>query len=342
MRKFLLITSLIVFCLMTQTLVLGQEVPNDPNHLPQMIGGNIASNRVKVTGKVFVEGLNSSEEKPIIFVSVFSLGRFVEKQQVNANGSYTLNSVPRDDLNIVFEIDGFEVLRYQILPTISNIVYQDAKITILQIQKAKNSKATIISTNSIYQRTIENQKLFDQAMELSNQKKNSEAISILKNLITADKQDFIALTELGNLLFVQEKLNDAEAQYQLALIQNPKYFSALINLGKLFLIKKDGEKAIEVLTKAIELYQTSADANYYLGEAYLFIKKGSKAVGYLNEAIKLDPIGKADAHLRLAALYNGAGLKDKAAMEYKLFLEKKPQYKDKATLEKYIKENLPK
>jgi hypothetical protein len=28
-------------------------------------------------------------------------------------------------------------------------------------------------------------------------------------------------------------------------------------------------------------------------------RKGSKAVGYLNEAIKLDPIGMADAQLRL-------------------------------------------
>ena len=66
----------------------------------------------------------------------------------------------------------------------------------------------------------------------------------------------------------------------------------------------------------------SATANYFLGEAYLALKKGSKAVGYLNEALKLDPIGMADAHLRLAALYNLAGYKDRAAAEYEQFLTK--------------------
>lgn len=83
----------------------------------------------------------------------------------------------------------------------------------------------------------------------------------------------------------------------------------------------------------------SADAQHYLGEAYLQAKKGSKAVGYLNEAIRLAPIEKAEIHLRLASLYNGAGLKDKAVEEYKMFLEKVPNYKEKEKIEKYIKEN---
>ena len=48
---------------------------------------------------------------------------------------------------------------------------------------------------------------------------------------------------------------------------------------------------------------------------------------------------KAEIHLRLAALYNAAGLKDKAVAEYKLFLEKVPQYSEKEKIEKYIKEN---
>jgi Tfp pilus assembly protein PilF len=71
----------------------------------------------------------------------------------------------------------------------------------------------------------------------------------------------------------------------------------------------------------------------------LQIKNGSNAVVYLYEAIKLDPIGKADAHLRLAALYNGAGLKDKAAAEYEQFLQKKPDYPDRRKLELYISQN---
>ena len=61
--------------------------------------------------------------------------------------------------------------------------------------------------------------------------------------------------------------------------------------------------------------------------------------GYLNEALKLDPVGMADAHLRLAALYNGAGMKDKAAAEYEEFLKKRPDDPEKQKLQDYITAN---
>ena len=74
-------------------------------------------------------------------------------------------------------------------------------------------------------------------------------------------------------------------------------------------------------------------------QAYLQIKKGSLAVGYLNEAIKLDPMGMADAHLRLAVLYNAVGMKDKAAAEYEEFLKKRPDDPEKQQLQAYITAN---
>jgi Tfp pilus assembly protein PilF len=59
----------------------------------------------------------------------------------------------------------------------------------------------------------------------------------------------------------------------------------------------------------------------------------------LNEAIRLDPIGKASAHLRLAALYNAAGMKDKAALEYEQFLMKRPDFSEREKLRQYVKNN---
>jgi tetratricopeptide (TPR) repeat protein len=108
------------------------------------------------------------------------------------------------------------------------------------------------------------------------------------------------------------------------------------------MMEKNYEGAVEPLTAAVNVRPTSADANYYLGEAYLQIKKGSKAVGYLNQAIKLDPIGKADVHLRLATLYIAVGMKDKAALEYEEFLKKKPDYHNAKKLRDYIEANKPK
>jgi len=93
-----------------------------------------------------------------------------------------------------------------------------------------------------------------------------------------------------------------------------------------------------VLENAVMSDQNSANGFHYLGIAYLQTKQGSKAVPVLNEAIRLAPAEKAELHLNLASLYNNAGMKDRAANEYKLFLVKRPDHKEKAKLEAYIKE----
>ena len=47
----------------------------------------------------------------------------------------------------------------------------------------------------------------------------------------------------------------------------------------------------------------------------------------------------AECHLQLAHLYELAGAKKLAAMEYKIFLRKVPDHPDKKRFEKYIKDN---
>ena len=45
------------------------------------------------------------------------------------------------------------------------------------------------------------------------------------------------------------------------------------------------------------------------------------------------------AHLRLGWLYNAAGMKDKAALEYEEYLKKNPEYPDRNKLKEYISAN---
>jgi cytochrome c-type biogenesis protein CcmH/NrfG len=99
------------------------------------------------------------------------------------------------------------------------------------------------------------------------------------------------------------------------------------------------EESIDPLTHATQARPDSADAHFLLGKTYLKLKRGSKAVPPLNEALRLDPKGKSEAHLLLAALYNAAGLKDRAAREYEQFLTKLPDYVDRKKLERYISEH---
>ena len=137
----------------------------------------------------------------------------------------------------------------------------------------------------------------------------------------------------------KQRLDEAEKAYTEALKRHAEYAVALISLGRVRIVRKDFDGAIKVLAQAVAIQPTSPQANYFLGEAYLQARLGSKAVPFLNEAIKLDPAGMAEAHLRLAALYNARGLKDKAAAEYEAFLKQIPDYYDKKKLKEYIAAN---
>ena len=184
-----------------------------------------------------------------------------------------------------------------------------------------------------------NATIFRKATEAAKNKNYDQAISLFRQIVDSDAADFPAWKELGTVYFIQKNYAEAEKAYTQAISKHPDYALALISLGRLRIAQKNFDGAIEVLTQAVKVQPTSPQANYFLGEAYLQIKKGSLAVGYLNEAIKLDPVGMADAHLRLAALYNAVGMKDKAAAEYEEFLKKRPDDPEKQNLEAYIKAN---
>jgi tetratricopeptide (TPR) repeat protein len=193
-----------------------------------------------------------------------------------------------------------------------------------------------------YNRTNQNRALSPRAAHEIETKNFTQAIATLRSLVEADPKDYPAWTDLGMVYFIQKDLEAAENSYSSAVQAKPDHVAALVNLGRVRMARKNNEGAVESLEAALKADPKSATANYFLGEAYLALKKGSKAVVYLNEALKLDPIGMADAHLRLAALYNLAGYKDRAAAEYEQFLQKKPDYPDKKKLTDYIEANKPK
>ena len=199
--------------------------------------------------------------------------------------------------------------------------------------------ADVVSAADKYNRPAKDQTAFDNAVEAIQKKHYDQAIYLLRQIVETDPNDFQAWERLGTVYFIQKKFDEAEKSYSEALKRRPNYALVLISLGRLRIVQKNFDGAVEVLDQAVKIEPASAQANYFLGEAYLQLKKGSKAVGYLYEALRLDPVGMADAHLRLAALYHGAGMKDKAASEYQQFLKKVPDYPDRKKLEQYIDEN---
>lgn len=310
--------------------------------LPTKLGENSGNTRQgNLTGKVNLRGLDPSQPKPPIFVLVFQNGVLIDRRQVFENGSYIVPNIPRENVIVAVEINGAEVGRQLLSPSLIGGIKQDFDITLTQGQNT-GGKTGVISAKSLYTRSDDNEKLFEKAISAAKDKKLDNAINLFKQLVANDPKDFVAWTELGTLYFRNEKSSEAENAYLKALELKPDFIVALTNLGRVYLVENKPENAINILTVAIEADPSSANAQHLLGEAYLQIKKGSKAVVHFYEALKLAPIEKAEIHLRLATLYNAAGLKEKAVEEYKQFLEKVPKHADKEKFEKYIKDNSPK
>ncbi|MDM7922194.1 MAG: tetratricopeptide repeat protein [Pyrinomonadaceae bacterium] len=296
-----------------------------------------------IYGQIEILGMPKDERRPTIFVMLLDRGSQIDRRAANSRGYYYFLQRPVSGQTLVFEVDGREIGRSVISAGGSNRIRQDVALNWIAFAGAsRGPTAGTISAKDRYDRSDEGEKAFQKAMDAVRAQKNADAITQFNAIVTADPKDYFAWTMLGTIYMTEKKFSDSGKAFDKALEQRPEFGLALINYGKSHIAQKNFDKAIELLTKAVAADEASAEANHMLGEAYLQARKGSLAVGYLNKAIELAPVEKADIHLRLAALYNGAGLKDRAALEYKAFLEKKKDHPDAKEFKKYIEANLPK
>ena len=292
-------------------------------------------------GDIKVEGEPAAGSKATSFVVILynQSGGVLQRQTVANNSRYRFNDLHNGHYDVSVEVENREVARVRV--HVNSIYKSDFRedITLAFNSEGKPARAQTVSSADFYKRAPANQSLFDKAQAAADTRKYDQAAAHLEQLVASDAKDFQAWTELGTIRLLQNNAGEAEKAYRAALDARPAFSLALLNLGRVLISQKKYDAAVEPLTKAVEARPDSAEANHLLGEAYLQLKKGSKAVGYLNEAIRLDPGGKAEVHLRLAALYHGAGLKDRAAAEYEQFLAKRPAHPDRKKFEQYVKEN---
>lgn len=311
--------------------------PATDRSLAQTGGGNI------LYGDVTVDESKVTGAKPISYdLILYSLGgQIVGRQKVSSNGRYRFINLSNGHYDLVVELENNEIARMRVeinSPVLKTDYRHDVSLEWRSPVSAPARPASV-SAEDYYKRSSANQKLFDKAQAATDKKNYVEASTLLNQILAADPNDFQAWTELGTLSLAQQNLLEAEKAYVRAVEARPRFFLALMNLGRLRVALKKYEEALGPLTQALEVKPTTANLNLLLGETYLQVKKGSKAVVHFYQALKLDPVGMAEAHLRLATLYNAVGLKEKAAAEYEEFLKKKPDYSDKKKLERYISQN---
>ena len=305
--------------------------------------GTAASNtRHIVYGDVKVEQTDAAAgQKPIsLDLTLFNeFGNAMSRQRVQSNGRYRFIDIPDGRYYIVIEYEGTELDRF-IVDFSSEFKTDMQKDIELQARALSNAaKAAVVAAADKYDRSSKTSSLFTKAKDAAKNKKYDEATTLFRQIVETDPADFPAWYELGTVYFIQKNYGEAEKAYTQAIAKHPDYGIALLSLGRLRIAQKNYDGAIEALLQAVKALPDSAQANFFLGEAYLQNRKGSLAVGYLNQALKLDPVGMADAHLRLGALYNAAGMKDKAASEYEEYLKVVPNYENKKQLQDYINAN---
>lgn len=287
-------------------------------------------------GDVKIQDPTEGPAPKVMIILFKDVGGEIGRQAI-ANGSqYRFSNLQEGDYQLAIEVNNEEIGRVRVtIQGLSNDPHGFRQDLDFALKPTGGPKPGVISAD-VYKRSAANKSLFQKAQDAADKKKYDQAVSFIKEIVESDKLDYQAWTLLGTILLVQEKAEDAEKAYLSAIEAKPTFTLALIDLGKLRSSQKKFAEAIDPLTRAVESQPTSGDANYLLGEAYIQIRKGSKAIPYLNEAANL---GRPDAHLRLGWLYNAAGMKDKAAIEYEEFLKKKPDYSERKKLEEYIAAN---
>jgi Tfp pilus assembly protein PilF len=295
-------------------------------------------------GDLKVDETNVEEVVPLSFEIMLytESGTLLGRQTVTNNSRYRFLDIANGRYDVVVEVEGSEVARVRVL--VQSAFKTDFRQDIHLVWRAgaaqrQRPRPQTVSAADLYDRKGRNKSLFEKAQRSLDNGRHRDAASLLKEIVEIDPGDFQAWTELGTAHLMGGEMVDAEKAYRRAIQERPTFALALLNLGRLLITQERYVESIDPLFAATEARLDSADAHFLLGKTYLKVKRGSKAVPHLNEALRLDPQGKADAHLLLAALYDAAGLKDRAASEYEQFLKKRRDYVDRKRLERYISEH---
>ncbi|MFL6209899.1 MAG: tetratricopeptide repeat protein [Pyrinomonadaceae bacterium] len=327
--------------------------------LPYAVAAQAAPGIHTLYGDLKVDESQTDGLKPISFelLLIERRGGIVGRQNVAKNSRYRFEDLRPGEYDIVVLMENMEVARVRasVYGAVRTDVRQDILLEWKSVGGKQPNKAGVVAAAEHYERAPENTRLFDKAEEAVKKKQYAPALTLLQQLVAADPKDFEAWTELGTVAFIQQNFAAAEDAYQHALQARPTFSLALLDLGKLRMTQKDYTGAIEVLRRAVSAQPKSADANHFLGEAYLSallreIKQGSQninamndaaqqAVNYLNTALQLDPVGKAEVHLRLADIYNALNMKTEAVAECEKFLAQKPDYPERKKIEQFIAAN---
>ncbi|MBK7803766.1 MAG: tetratricopeptide repeat protein [Pyrinomonadaceae bacterium] len=289
-----------------------------------------------VFGRVTQKGTPIVGKQPRITAIYSDSVQPATRQIIGRSGNYCFQKLGSGG-TLVIEVDGVEVARKSVFDSTNTKQRED--FDIYPPGSPEIVKPGVLNANFARPSNPKTAELYQKAGEAEKAKDTPKAIEIVRAIVAADPEDFIAWAKLGSLYIGEQNLADAETAFKRSFVIRPDYAPAILNLGIISGIKGLVPAAIDYFERAVVADPGSASAYRLLGEAYLQARRGNDGLAALDEALRIDPKGMAECHLMKARLYDLAGAKNLAAAEYKAFLAKVKDHPDRKKFEKYVKEN---
>ncbi len=147
--------------------------------------------------------------------------------------------------------------------------------------------------------------------------------SLFKHSAAVTEGNYVALGNVGGVLFEAGKLDEAMDFYQRSHQANPRYPEAINSIGAVLSAKGREDEAMEWFRKTLDLQPTHADALFNMGNA--MAKKGNvgEAVRYFRAALEIEP-DNFEARNNLGNGLVKLGRLDEATEQYRLALKHNP------------------
>jgi tetratricopeptide (TPR) repeat protein len=144
--------------------------------------------------------------------------------------------------------------------------------------------------------------VYEQALDSLGRGESAEAEKLLRPALREHPRDARALGLMGVILDAQQRYDDAERYYKLALDVNPDSVSLLNNLGNHYLARGEMVRAQAAFARVVTLQPGHPNANLQLARISVAEKHGGQALAHLRRLSPQDQAVPAARLLRAQAL----------------------------------------